>query len=106
MLTSKAGIFHSGSSRTSRPSRKSGPQINPDKTPMPPPFTISLWIVTVSFVLRRGFSSNLNSLTGLIGEDPTSWPAAITWRLDPIVIPKLLYRAWRASPFQICGRGT
>jgi hypothetical protein len=47
-----------------------------------------------------------NSLTGLIGEDPTSWPAAITWRLDPIVIPKLLYRAWRASPFQICGRGT
>jgi len=47
-----------------------------------------------------------NSLTGLIEEDPTSWPAAISWRLDPVVIPKLVDRARRASPFQICRRGT
>src|ERR1700723_2723715 len=58
-FTSNAAIFHSGSSRTSRPSLRSGAQINPDKTPTPAPFTINLWMVTVSFTVSRGFSSNL-----------------------------------------------
>jgi hypothetical protein len=49
---------------------------------------------------------NPNSFTGLIDEDPTSRWTAIAWRLDPIVIAKLLYRAWRASSLQIYRRGT
>jgi hypothetical protein len=44
--------------------------------------------------------------TDVIGEYPRSWPTAIARRLDPVVIPKLLYRAWHASSLQICGRGT
>src|ERR1700722_13100903 len=37
-----------------------------------------------------------DDFTALVGEGPISRPTAVAWRLDPIVVPKLLYRAWHA----------